>query len=348
MDPSSHRLPTSHLAKLTSGRVLSVRYRLAPQNPFPSAILDGLVAYLSLLSPPPGSFHSSVPASNIVFAGDSAGGNLCLALLQTILTLQRHGIKSIRFHRKDVPIQLPAGLALNSPWCDISRAMLSWHANAKYDYIPPPTDFGSVEEDRPADDVWPVTPPRINLYVNASALIHPLVSPLATPAEVWKGAPPVYMCMGNEGLEDEIAVVARRMNEACVEVVLDGYEGMPHCFGLIFPQNPMGRECMNSWGTFIKNAAEDRGDKKKTTFEGVTWAKAFSNPVERVPVPWEELKKKDPGDEEVGQLLRERRNVYVEKEEGMLREWMEKQVQHQQQDSGQSQGHGHSPPKPKL
>lgn len=65
-------------------------------------------------------------------------------------------------------------------------------------------------------------------------------------------------------------------------------------------------------------------------------------------MPWEELKKKNPGDEEVGRLLRERRNDCVEKEEGMLREWMEKQVQHQQQDSGQSHGHGHSSPKPKL
>lgn len=82
MDPCSHRIPVSRLAHLTNGRCLSVRYRLAPQNPFPCALLDAFQAYLSLIYPPPGSFHEPVSAKNIVLAGDSAGGNVCLALVQ--------------------------------------------------------------------------------------------------------------------------------------------------------------------------------------------------------------------------------------------------------------------------
>jgi hypothetical protein len=69
MDPATHRPTVTKIAKYTRGRCLSVRYRLAPQNPFPAALLDGLVAYLNLLYPPEGSFHSPVPASEIVFAG---------------------------------------------------------------------------------------------------------------------------------------------------------------------------------------------------------------------------------------------------------------------------------------
>jgi acetyl esterase/lipase len=320
MDPSSHRLPTAHLAKLTSSRVLSVRYRLAPQNPFPNALLDGLTAYLSLLSPPLSSLHNPVPASKIVFAGDSAGGNLSLSLLLTLLTLQRKGIQSIRFHGQDVPLSLPAGLALNSPWCDISRALPSCTTNANYDYMNPPADFGFAE-DPPADDVWPAAPPRVDLYVNASALIHPLVSPLAARAEDWSGAPPVYMCAGNEGLEDEIAVTARRMWEAGVDVVFDGFEGMPHCFGMIFPHGPMGRECMGTWGRFIKEAVEGGVEKRSAK---ATWAKAFSNPVERVEVEWGELKK-ELSDQEVERLLRGKKDRYMEKEERMVREWRKKQ-----------------------
>jgi len=38
MDPVTHRATTKKLAKLTKGRCLSVRYRLAPQNPFPAAL----------------------------------------------------------------------------------------------------------------------------------------------------------------------------------------------------------------------------------------------------------------------------------------------------------------------
>ncbi|KAL8740855.1 MAG: hypothetical protein Q9184_008448, partial [Pyrenodesmia sp. 2 TL-2023] len=68
MDPASHRIPVSRLAHVTNGRCLSVRYRLAPQNPFPCALLDAFQVYLSLLYPPPGSFHEAVPAKHIVLA----------------------------------------------------------------------------------------------------------------------------------------------------------------------------------------------------------------------------------------------------------------------------------------
>ena len=70
MDPATHRPTTKKLAKLTGGRCYSVRYRLAPQNPFPSALLDALASYLTLLYPPPGAFHEPVSPPHIVFAGD--------------------------------------------------------------------------------------------------------------------------------------------------------------------------------------------------------------------------------------------------------------------------------------
>lgn len=70
MDPATHRPTTKKLAKLTGGRCYSVRYRLAPQHPFPSALLDALQSYLALLYPPKGAFHEPVQPENIVFAGD--------------------------------------------------------------------------------------------------------------------------------------------------------------------------------------------------------------------------------------------------------------------------------------
>lgn len=70
MDPASHRSTTKTLAKLTGGRVYSVRYRLAPQHPFPAALMDALMSYLALLYPPEGAFHEPVKAEHIVFAGD--------------------------------------------------------------------------------------------------------------------------------------------------------------------------------------------------------------------------------------------------------------------------------------
>lgn len=69
-DPATHRRPVRKLAQLTKGRCYSVRYRLAPQNPFPSALLDALVSYFTLLYPPPDAFHEAVKPEHIVFAGD--------------------------------------------------------------------------------------------------------------------------------------------------------------------------------------------------------------------------------------------------------------------------------------
>lgn len=88
LDPSTHRPTTKKLAKLTKGRVYSVRYRLAPQHPFPSALLDALVSYFTLLYPPPEAVHDAVSPSNIVFAGDRCVHPPTLCTFLAILTIE--------------------------------------------------------------------------------------------------------------------------------------------------------------------------------------------------------------------------------------------------------------------
>lgn len=70
LDPASHRPTVKKLAKITGGRAFSVRYRLVPQSPFPTSLLDCLIAYLMLLYPPPGAFHDPVKPEHIVISGD--------------------------------------------------------------------------------------------------------------------------------------------------------------------------------------------------------------------------------------------------------------------------------------
>ncbi|CAI6340053.1 unnamed protein product [Periconia digitata] len=238
LDPSTYRNLTSRIAKDTGGRVFSVRYRLAPQHPFPAALLDALVAYIGLLHPPPGSPHAPIPASEIVFAGDSAGGMLCAALLQLLLQIHRThtpsdpsspSLPTVKWHNKDVPLPLPAGLALTSPWLDLTRSLPSLTSLAHYDYLPSPSQ--TLTHRWPACPAWPSPPPRADLYCDGGLLLHPLASPLM--ALDWTNAPPVFFSVGQEMLRDEDAVLARRLVQQGSVIRWVEFEGMPHVFAVI-------------------------------------------------------------------------------------------------------------------
>lgn len=318
MDPCTHRVPVAHLSKLTGAPVLSVRYRLAPQNPFPSAIVDALAAYLSLIAPPPGSVHDPVPANKIVLSGDSAGGNLCLVLLQTLLTLRRAG-HTVRFHGQDIPIELPAGVATVSPWCDVTRSMPSVVHNAKYDYLDPPRQTpnqGTIY--RPSiseDSEWPRTPPRVDIYSNASSVLHPLVSPLAAREELWKGAPPIFITMGEEGLMDEDLILARRLHQAGVPVIAEMFEGMPHCFGLVMISTPVGRRFFKTFAQFCRDAVAGR----VTPSPNLTYIGFKLRSIREIPLDLAA----NLSDAEAEELMRRNAHWRVEGEKELQREWRE-------------------------
>jgi acetyl esterase/lipase len=239
--------------------VFSVRYRLAPQNPFPAALLDALVSYLSLLYPPVGALHKPVPASHIVLAGDSAGGNLCLALLQTLLQIHRAApaetVATVIFHGKAVELPLPAGLVLGSPSLDLTRSMPSTENNALYDYLPPRS---SSPNKPPPCAIWPSVPPRATLYCEGSMLCHPFVSPLS--ANSWEGSPPVFVFCGEEMLTDESKAFVQKAAKQGVRVVWEQYEAMPHCFSLLLLGSAASVMIFDGWSEFAKSAAQNPED----------------------------------------------------------------------------------------
>lgn len=276
-DPCTHRIHCSRLARLTGGRCLSVRYRLAPQHAFPAALLDAFLAYVSLLSPPPGAFHTPVKASKIVICGDSAGGNLALSLLQLLLHLNRSR-SIIRFNHQDISIPLPAGVAVNSAWTDMMRCMPSTVENAKYDYLPLPPTRKEIASVLPCS-IWPTEPFRGNIYCDTSILCHPLVSPLA--AEDWWGSCPIWLGYGQEMLLDDGKYVAAQAAKQGVSVVWEEWEAMPHAFALVLKGIPQSKKFFKDWAAFCSRVVEQGGEGINT--QG-TWFAAKGKREEDVDV----------------------------------------------------------------
>ena len=255
MDPATHRDTCKKLAKISKGRCLNVRYRLAPQAPFPAALLDSLLAYLSLLYPPEGSWHTAVSPEHIVFAGDSAGGMLSFALLQLVLEVRRQNLM-ITFHGVEREVPLPGGVATCSPWLDVTHSTPSCESNAKYDYLPA-RSVNPSGPTYPTDELWPTTPQRSALYAEDSFLSHPLVSPIT--AKDWSGSPPLYIGTGEELLTDEDKYVASLAAQQGVTVVFEEYLAMPHVFSAMLGHLPASKRFFDGWGGFIRDVVEKKG-----------------------------------------------------------------------------------------
>lgn len=139
-------------------RVFSIEYRLSSTNPFtianpfPTALLDALAGYNYLVN------VAGFSPSDIIIEGDSAGGNLALALTRYLTEYK---------DTPDVDLPAPPGaLLLLSPWCDLGVSHVSpgssSHTLLASDYIGNhdgsvdyardafigPHDMGAVETNR--------------------------------------------------------------------------------------------------------------------------------------------------------------------------------------------------------
>ncbi|KAJ9124147.1 hypothetical protein QFC22_000944 [Naganishia vaughanmartiniae] len=137
---NTHRYTIWRYARKMRGRCFAVNYRKAPQFPYPCAIQDCLAAYLYLIRPPPNAKHRPVDPKNLILAGDSAGGNLVLALLQII---------------RDTGLPAPAGAVLISPWSDLTHSFPSVMQNTATDIIPP---YGFIHK---PSTLWPPPAPEL-------------------------------------------------------------------------------------------------------------------------------------------------------------------------------------------
>lgn len=254
--PAGSRAIAARLVKNTGARAFSLRYRLAPQNPFPAALLDLLIAYLSLLYPPAGAYHQPIAASSIALTGESSGGNLCVALVQFILELGRQQSRSVprmKFHGIEVPVPLPAGVSSICGYMDSTRSLPSANratVHDVYDSGPP----AWLHPNFPTCPLWPSAPPRGELYCELSMICHPLVSPTA--AKDWTGAPPMFISCGEERVADANIIIAKRARSQGVCVRFEQFEAMPHLFMLLLANTPHAERYYSGWADFCKMCVE--------------------------------------------------------------------------------------------
>jgi acetyl esterase/lipase len=209
----SYRNFTGHLARATRARLLAVGYRLAPENPFPAALDDGVTSYRWLL-------RQGVPANRIVVAGDSAGGGLALA---TVIALREAA---------DPP---PAAVVTISPSTDLAKEGVSVRERAHLDPI---VNYDSSLA-------------HARRYVGPDGdLKHPLASPLYADLH---GLPPLLILVGtHESLFDDSSRFASKAREAGVEVELDVWDEMIHVWPLFADMLPEGRAAIERIGAYVK------------------------------------------------------------------------------------------------
>lgn len=188
------RTITTKLAACTSMDVLSFDYRLAPENPYPAAGEDALKVWDRLML-------LGYGARDVILAGDSAGGNMALALVHKL---------------KEQGRLLPRGLVLMSPWTDMTCSGKSYETKQAVD---PVLNREYINR-------------MITAYLGGNPGEELLQSPYVSPLfGDFSDFPPAYIQVGsNEILLNDALQLHKKMSRADVSVKLDEFKGMWHVF----------------------------------------------------------------------------------------------------------------------
>lgn len=192
--------------------VLTIDYRVAPENPYPAALEDAYAAYCWLIAQ--GWF-----GEQIILAGDSAGGGLAMALCHYL---------------KDHGMQLPGGIIAMSPWTDLTASGESYDTNYERDPL-----FGKTRDSLIYNKD----------YVGENNPVDAYISPLFGD---FRDFPPMLIQVGSyEMLLSDSVSVAAKAREQGVKVRLSIYEGMFHIFQMAALLLPESKRAWVEIGKFI-------------------------------------------------------------------------------------------------
>ncbi len=202
----NYRTLAVRYSRLSKGAsVLTIDYRVAPENVFPAALIDALKAWNWLMS-------KGYKPENIVVVGDSAGGNLVLAMTAKL---------------RDEGKALPGALVCMSPWTDLAMEGESYKYNIYKDPM-----FGIKKK-----DIIPEGNKNIVAYAGNTDLHDKYLSPVYGE---FNDFPRMLIQVGtHEMLESDAIRVHEKAMSAGVKTTLTRYEGMFHVFQIFgnFPES---------------------------------------------------------------------------------------------------------------
>jgi monoterpene epsilon-lactone hydrolase len=202
-------IPVANLARI---KVVSVYYRLAPENPFPAAVEDAVSVYRELLK--------THQPRNIGIFGTSAGA---------ILT----GEVAVQLKESGLP--LPGALGMFSTLADFSRTSESRQLFAL-------NGFSGSLAPQPPDGAHDAD------YVGKADTKNPVLSPLFADL---RGLPPSLLVTSTRDLLlSDTAIFHRALLHAGVNAQLVVFEALPHAFWYHF-QLPETREALQMMADFF-------------------------------------------------------------------------------------------------
>lgn len=209
---NDHRNIVSRFVVRTGIKLLHFEYRLAPEHPYPAALEDSLSVYNYLL-------ETGLKSSDIIIAGESAGGGLALCIL---LALKERGI------------ELPSRAVVISPWTDLKCTGESYKTKSEVSLAPP--------------NSWTVFS---KYYYGENNPECPFISPLYGDL---KGLPPTLIYAGEDDeLIDDSIRFTEIAKKAGSTVFLKTGKGMVHCYPLLPDFIPESKMAFEDICEFMRN-----------------------------------------------------------------------------------------------
>ena len=209
----AYRGLTARLSAAAGMKLMAVDYRLAPENPYPAALEDCLAAYRWLIGP------GGAAPSRVALGGDSAGGNLVVAMLLRL---------------RDEKLPLPAACVCLSAIFDHAHTGASVTERATRDPMILPESLRRCSA----------------AYLGAADARTPHASPLYADLH---GLPPLLLQMGSEEmLRDDSVRLAAKAKAAGVDVVLEEWPDMIHVWHLFANRLSEGRAAIERVGAYLR------------------------------------------------------------------------------------------------